>query len=345
MEEKVVNIANFNCTFGIDGRTYPMLKYFQSLLFPAITSGSFARKGKNGSFYLTDVELVDISNDKNVRELALIGKHIRKVVLDIRNDFEVGKGLIHVGERRPSAPFSTFILLLRNHRLIHYRDQAGSPDVRSLAVTFEVAMKSFRKKYIKTVVEQYEETGEYPLTETLGEISKKAFPTKAKLNKYLYDKLPLPVINIIPIPDKDVVESTFSKITKITELNFRFFSLNSELQVNGLLQQLNDFSDEISPSSGNLIYKNPTKLNRVEKAVEESRGLTDIKISAFMGKDKVTLSTDSFTENIPLKVPVNEDLVYQAKDIYSNLNSRRQLRTTSDENKLNYAEFLLKVFK
>lgn len=111
MPEKLITLANFNCTFKDKENIYPMLERLEDLIFPAITNKQYKRKvkAKNGKlteYFLTNVKITEIPNG----DLVLIGEHVKRVIVEIKQDYSPEKGYIPIGESIPSAPFSTFIV-------------------------------------------------------------------------------------------------------------------------------------------------------------------------------------------------------------------------------------------
>lgn len=343
VETKNIQIANFNCTFELEGKNLPMLDYFDTLLLPALRQPSFFRKSAGASFYFTEISLVNLSKDVSKPEIALVGKHVKRVELDIRNDYAPEKGFIHVGEVHPSAPFSSFVLLLRNHRLIHFGDQKGSPSIRSLAATIEKAIKKYKRNFLQSVIKQYDKEGVYPTTNLLGEISVVKFPRKSDLSKYLLNAVPRPEINIVPIPHPNVVEQKIKELSKIDKLSFNLFALNSELQVNDTLKNLQKISNQMGTERASGQFFNPTNIAKITNFVKESKGLADLKLNARIGENKITMGTDDFVETICVRVPAEIDLQVQGKIVYEELKHREEIQGASLENARRYENYWSKL--
>ena len=121
-----------------------------------------------------------------------------------------------------SAPYSTFVLLLRNHRLIYIHDQSGvisSPGVESFA---------------KTVYDYYMNFRRNKMTQFMNEKENKSRLTKRnkrydELNKEFSADFPPVEVNISGITTAEGLSAILRKLEKIQSVRFRVFPLNAEL--------------------------------------------------------------------------------------------------------------------
>ena len=94
-----------------------MLDYFKTI-WPAFNDKNLIRttyRKKNPElpikYHISDTQIIELKDGN----LALVGKHIKRTILEISDDKDQG----FIGEPEDSAPYSTFIILLHNHRVIH----------------------------------------------------------------------------------------------------------------------------------------------------------------------------------------------------------------------------------
>ena len=131
INEKKVSVANFNIVFMKNGREeYPLLDYFDLVLMPALNSGIERQQGNN-TFLLMNVEVKKDAND----EYVLTGLIVKSTVLERKSMFDENGVLIERDDVYPTAPFSTFIIYLKNHRMILVENQKGSPALDSFRST------------------------------------------------------------------------------------------------------------------------------------------------------------------------------------------------------------------
>lgn len=327
MAVKEITIANFNCTFRVEETVYPMIHYFNQILFPALTNYEFVRLYKDNEYYLTDISLVNLSENTNNPEIALIGRHVRRHKVNIKQDYSKEKGFIPIGEIRPSAPYSSFILLIRNHRLIHFKDQSESPEVRSLSSTVRVFIDQYRKKLIQSKVE---------------EINKEqvSISSKKELRKYLNTIFPQPEIDIVPIPSEDIVEQKMKDVIKISTLKFRVYSLNSEIDPSDFYSDIRQIVDELGSPSAEATFSGPRNIDRVTDYLKESKGMADFTVKAHTGSELITLKPDQFVEVIQATISEETPFESQAKQAYLAIKHRSEIINTSQENIDNYKKFL-----
>ena len=108
---KKSSVANFNLVFyGKDEE--PLLAYFDSILMPALTSG-ITREIGDAKYFLMNVGVEETEEG----EYVLRGLIIKQTVLEVKSDLDENGKLIEKDEKYPTAPFSTFVIYLKNHRI------------------------------------------------------------------------------------------------------------------------------------------------------------------------------------------------------------------------------------
>lgn len=170
MSRKNVQVANFNVIFLEKEDEAPLLKYFDSIVMPALQSG--IRKKNNDTTYLfTDVEVKTDSK----QEYVLTGKIVKKTIIEIKSDLDETEHLIEKDERYSAAPFSAFAIYLRNHRMIYVQNQKGSPTIASFGATVKYVFAEYIKKHNENC-ENEKEYLPFPVINVVGY-------TYAKTNK------------------------------------------------------------------------------------------------------------------------------------------------------------------
>lgn len=128
MSQKKVNVANFNVVFLEEKDEAPLLKYFDSIVVPAFQSG-IKKDNKDAELFFMNVEVVEDSEG----EYVLVGYVVKKTVLEVKSDVDEKGNLIEKDEKYPSAPYSTFAIYLKNHRMVYVLNQKGSPNIKSFS--------------------------------------------------------------------------------------------------------------------------------------------------------------------------------------------------------------------
>ena len=190
LEEKTIQFANFNITFGENEEA--MLMHFEDIVFPAFTGGYIRGKENELPRYsFGDVTIKMIDN-----EHVLVGNYIKDTEYRVVTTVQEGN-LVPSPAEVPTAPYSRFIIFLKNHRMVLVKNESGSPDIRS----FQKTVRDILSKYTHA--------------QNRG---------KAK-----EEKLPFAIVNIVDIPLKDSIDEVLRNINKINWLKLRFFPLNNDL--------------------------------------------------------------------------------------------------------------------
>lgn len=106
MDEKSMQFANFNITFGENDA--PMLKHFSDIIFPAF-SGDYIR-GKRDSvprYFFAGVEIKEVDN-----EYVMVGNFIKETQYKVVTTVQEGV-LASTPADVPTAPYSRFIVFLK----------------------------------------------------------------------------------------------------------------------------------------------------------------------------------------------------------------------------------------
>lgn len=299
-ELKELDIANFNCTFG--EKDEPMLKYFQNIIFPAFTS-NIVRKVKGNEYFFYNVGIVEYEED----ELVLYGDFIKDTELEVNTKYDKEKGLINVNERHESAPYSTFIIFLKNHRMVFVKNQKGSPDIRS----FRSAVNYIFGQYVRNVNK---------------ELSKE-------------ERLPIAMLNLVNLPSMVSIEKQFEEVESIKNLKMKLYPLNGEIPVNKLYNEIRKDMRRLGSKTGNVSYNTPDNKDEIMKLINETEGTADpvIKVRVIDGSER-TLKSNSFSEKIKIAINTTHSHIEKIISVINQIKDKKELKTCSDENRKNYDE-------
>ncbi|MFL0245584.1 hypothetical protein [Candidatus Clostridium stratigraminis] len=327
MKDTMCTIANFNCTFNVDGESKPMLEYFQSIILPAMSNPKIMRETKKGEqitakYFLYDVELIEISKG----EYALIGKHVKRAFLRIDQDITPEEGIVPIGETRTSAPYSIFILLLRNHRVIYFKNSdQGAPDIRSFSKTVREIVRQFLRGKRNDLINELKNS-KFIYDEV--EYKKIRDFTEKVLNK----KYPDSEINIVPIESNELIEEKFKEIYKIKKFNLYVYKLNSENHYDDYLDSVSNFATTIGTEKIVQTANGPKNIGAIKKMLSSARGKFDYLIDAISRKDdKIKLRPTDVSESIPIKYDeksTDEDIV---KSVYELVKSKSEVSNDNSE--------------
>lgn len=234
MDEKNMQFANFNITYGEND--LPMLEHFEDIIFPAFTSGIIrGKKGEIPYYSFDDVKIREIDD-----EYVLVGNYIKsteyKVITTVANGV-----LVSSPADVPTAPYSRFIIFLKNHRMVLVRNETNSPDIRS----FQKTVREILSKYIREI----------------------------NRNRPREDRLPAAIVHIVDIPLKDSIDQALKDVNKVNWLKLRFFPLNNDLDPIPLAQMMKKDMQKVGSKTGNLTFNSPGSKQGIKDVIEATGGM------------------------------------------------------------------------
>lgn len=326
----LTTIANFNCTFKYDNKTYGMLDYFESIIWPALNDKDLIRVAKSKSkaktkFHLADIKLIKL-DDGNI---ALVGKHIKRTLLDISPDYNKEKGFFGEFDVKPSAPYSTFIILLNNHRVVHFSNMSGAPDIRSLASTVREIINQYIKEErskLKDIFIKNEYVFEGFKYKYIQEFS----------NQVLEKRLPYPELNIIPIESPELVKEYFEKISVINKVSFKFYKPNNEPNnFNNFFSYGMDMLEQTGSKSIQQTFTHPTENAIIEEAITSSYGKTNYTLDGkSLNNEPIQLTPDKVSEKFHIALTDDDDVTVELKtqEVYNQVKDKKIINETSEDN-------------
>lgn len=327
--EKITNakVANFNCTFKNLFEEYCLLDQFENIVFPALNDKSIYKTIRRNNietrYHIADVKLIKMIDGN----LALVGTHIKRTMLTISPDYDVNSGFIGEKAIAPSAPCSTFILLLNNHRVIYYTNDPGAPTIQQFAVTTKYIIGEYIKIQRKLLKKQWKDNkGVYEgitykrLSEFTDNVAQKIYPT--------------PELNIIPIESPDLVAESFEQISKISTVSFKFYKPNNEtVDTNSFFTANYQMLERSGSDSIRQTLQNPTNKEIIESAVFASEGKTDYTVMAKTEDDEpITITPDKVSQQF--RIDYDDDFLIEvnAKHVYNQVKEKKIVKQTSEEN-------------
>lgn len=304
--KKNVTIANFNVTFGDEDR--PLLEYFETILYPALTSNlrrNYRLSGANDKYYFLDIELVeDLDGD-----FTLTGKLVKETIVEVKSKMQ-GDQLISADEKYPSAPYSVFYIYLKNHRMILIKNQKESPDIKS----FKVTVREILSKYVKGKNQEIKNKGEGSF-------------------------LPYARVEVVGIPMRKDIEVILRDVKKIRKLKMRMFPLNGDLKLNGIVQGLsNDMRRLTGSKTGNITLNSPESKTGVVELVDASQGVFETTIEVEYDKgDKGVIKDNEYSGQANWNLTEQE--INDSATIIPKMKELESIKLVSEDNKKIYDRF------
>lgn len=293
-------VANFNVVFGEDER--PMLNHFDDIVYPAMTSGIIKNNKHEDDYFLNEVEV--ITNKKE--DAVLIGRIIKRTTLEIYSDLNEKGDLIEKDERYSSAPYSTFVIYLRNHRMLFVPNQKGSPTL----VNFRSTVSYILKKYIDD-------------------------------NNYNNDKkMPYALVNIIGVPSITSIGELLKSVKKINSLTLKFYPLNGDIDFSDMFGIMTtELRKSVESKTGQVVLNSPKSVNGVVNVLKQAGGTIEPVIKATTSENSVIRICDyQMTEKYEMKFDENATLEQKKKQIVSKAGEIRTLEFTNTKHDKIYEE-------
>ena len=99
---------------------------------PALQSG-IQRTVNDDKYIIMNTDVVESEEE----EYVLTGYIVKKMVLERLSDLDSNGSLVEMDDRYSAAPFSLFVIYLKNHRMIYVENQKGSPKLSSFRSTIK----------------------------------------------------------------------------------------------------------------------------------------------------------------------------------------------------------------
>lgn len=311
MDTKKMTIANVNVVFGDSEE--PMVYHIDDIIIPALTSEIYRESGKDTRFLFSDVSLRVFDG-----EYVLCGLIIKDTILEIQSEYDDKMGLIQTDKSMQSAPYSLFMIYLRNHRMVLVKNQKGSPDIRSFRSTFSAVMQKYISKENKRRKEEHEEMLLRPKN-----------------------------VAVTGIKTRQNIKEVLKDVEKIETVTMRFFPLNGEWDMNPLIGEIDNVRRSLKSKTGKMVFNSPQDIEAVATCIEKSGGLfeTQMKVRypsnhpAYEQKSrKATIKDSQISEDMNIDLRNNLSNAYD--EVYACKNEILSLQQESKNNVIYYEEFL-----
>lgn len=307
-----VTIANFNITFG--EKEEPLLNFFENIIYPAFTSDlkriyKIPGTTQQDAYYFIDTKIKEFDG-----EIIMTGKLVHDTEVKVKYAMENGV-MVRKFENHPTAPYSTFYIFLRNHRMVLIRNQKESPMINSFQTTSRKIIDIYIRKQNKKRKEE-------------------------KLNSF-----PLAIVNVIGIPVREELEKAILAVKKINRLSFRFYPLNGDIDYTGIFDGLTyDMRMKTGAKTGNFNLNSPDDKRGVIELIDASQGLVEATLKVeYDGKRNGTISNDNISERITWEL--NDEDVNNAAIVVPMAKELSGICFVSEENNKIYKGFLGKLKK
>lgn len=211
---KKIEFGNYTVKFG---ESKALLDEFDSIVMPSFFEMKYIRKIKGkGEYFFIDTKLVKLSSDNEAPVLGIAGRIVKNTKLKRDQIFRRDGGLIEDQMELETAPSSTFLLILNNHRLMFCREVSGAPTVQNFQSTSQYCLTQRHREFIQ---EKFDKAK----TERESDSSLERV-TKVKL----LAELPFPQLRITPLAGKQDLKEFIARFNNIEELSIKLLPTNKE---------------------------------------------------------------------------------------------------------------------
>lgn len=299
MSKKNAQVANFNIVFG--DKEQPMLDFFDTIIYPAMTS-NISRVIDDNKYMFKNIEIV--KNEENI--YVLKGILVKKTILEIKSDLDEEGELIEKDEKHSAAPYSVFVINLLNHRMIFMQNQKGSPTIPNFRST------------LKYVIDAY--------------INMKNKELSAE------QKLDYALVNVVGIPSAKSMDELLDNVKKINSLTLRFYPLNGDIDYTeafGILTT--DMRRDVGCKNGEIIFKSPQSIDGIKKLLEKAAGTINpiLRVITKEGS-KAKLKDYELSEKYELDFEEDTDFEAESVQLMDKMSSIETLTFTNDEHNMIY---------
>ena len=218
----------------------------------------------------------------------------------------------------PSAPYSAFIIYLKNHKMALVRNGKGSPDIRNFSATIKDVISS----YVRKENNRRRENGEV--------------------------LLPHSVLNVTGIKTEESVRNALRGVKKVKDITMKFFPLNSEWDNESLVGAIDEkWRKVLRSKNANMTFKSPKSIEGVIQIAEELDGYVDVEMnveyesdSMLGGKNSTRLKNGKLSENTDIDLSNELDQAFYEIDGYCK--EKKQMNKMTNNLIVDYQEFLQK---
>lgn len=206
MKLKEAMFANFILKFG----DRDLIDYLDEVVIRAFTDDAMVSNRRGSSFYLLEVELVELSVGEG--NWAIAGRFVQDTVLRRTQVYREGQGLVHDEATLQSCPSAFFVLTLADHRLIYFAETAYAPSISSFRATIAAFIK---RKYLAFFDREYEALA--------------ANGDEAVSRKHVSEAHPAPSLSIVPLTNKEGIEEFLARYSVIRKVEIVVHKPNREV--------------------------------------------------------------------------------------------------------------------
>ncbi|BDI33472.1 hypothetical protein CCAX7_55230 [Capsulimonas corticalis] len=259
--EPYVEFANFICKFGEDTN---LLDLANDVVLPALLSHPEKYEFMSSTYFLYETRLEMLPFDGR-DELCLVGTFIQDTRHRSVQVFDPELGLVESLSETPYATSASFVLILRNHKLLYYHETPEAPPLGSFK---NVVTRNIRRYYKQYVDDR--------IAEAAAEVQSRKNPTKTAINaaksatRRTYGRFTL---EIISLSSEDDFRAYIQQMSRLVSVRIELVDTNDENDNDPFFDDVREKKEAIGSDRTALSHENTEGLNR-EEAINQLSAAT-----------------------------------------------------------------------
>jgi len=290
---KRIEFGNYTLKFGSKD---VLLDHFDNIVFPSFLEMKYIRKLKDkGDYFFLDTKLIILNDDINDPIVGISGRIVKNTMLH-RDQIFSGGDLVDDEKYLETAPSSSFLLILNNHRLLFCREMTGAPTLQNFQSTSDLFLKWSYLDYINKVHDDSKEA------------NKKNAENKINTKTSLKILIPRPFLRITPLADKQNLDDFVGRFSHIDRLSIKLLPTNrEEIDNDDFWSDLGRRRDSMNSNSTRVEFSNPKEGLDTESVLNQARSATSLGNSEVKLKgvddqgDTISGNNDDFSLTVDLE--------------------------------------------
>lgn len=289
---KKLEFGNYTLKFGEDK---VLLDLFSEVVMPSFHEMKYIRKIKGkGEYFFLDTELLVLDSSTQIPVLGITGRIVKNTKLKREQIYSSNGGLIDDRKELESAPSSTFLLILNNHRLILCREVPGAPTIQNFQSTSQFCLSQQYKAFLQAEYERAQKEPEDKTTKT----------TK----KHLREVYPRPYLRVTPLSDKQSLKDFVGRLKHIDDLSIKLLPTNDEeINNDDFWADFGRRREEMNSNAAKVTFSNTKEGldgNKVYEQANAASGLgnSEVKLKGYDRQgDTIKGSNDDFSLTVEME--------------------------------------------
>ncbi len=237
---KKLEFGNYTLKFG---NKKVLLDLFNEVVMPSFFEMKYIRHLENkGEYFFLDTNLIKLDDNPKNPVIGISGRIVKNTKLRRDQIFRHTEGIIEDKKELETAPSSTFLLILNNHRLILCKEVPGAPTIQNFESTSLYCLKQRHKEYVDELYK----------SQDLED------PARKKVTKkLLLENNPYPTLRITPLSDKQSLEDFINRFRHIDKLTIKLLPTNNEeIDNDGFWADFGKVSHNMNSKSAKVEFSN-----------------------------------------------------------------------------------------